>query len=81
MGDWYPVAHGKAHGLASLGRWSPFESAIRTLIRDRLALPGFPQILLQLGLAHTTRHPRRVGCQKSACLVSCGDALGVSRTA
>ena len=24
---------------------------------------------------------RRVGCQKSACLVSCGDALGVSRTA
>src|SRR6266516_2921008 len=22
-----------------------------------------------------------VGCQKSACLVSCGDALGVSRTA
>jgi hypothetical protein len=22
-----------------------------------------------------------VGCQKSACLVNCGDALGVSRTA
>ena len=25
--------------------------------------------------------PPPVGCQKSACLVSCGDALGVSRTA
>jgi hypothetical protein len=33
----------------------PLETeAIRALIRDRLALPGSPQILLQIGLAHTT---------------------------
>ena len=35
----------------------PLEAdAIRALIRERLALPGAPQMLLQLGLAHTT-HP------------------------
>ena len=28
-------------------------TAIRTAIRDQLALPGAPQMLLQLGLAHT----------------------------
>jgi hypothetical protein len=34
----------------------PLEAAaIRALIRHRLALPGAPQLLLQLGLAHTTR--------------------------
>ena len=32
---------------------------IRTLIRDRLALPGIPQMLLQLGLAHTTHATAR----------------------
>src|SRR5262249_45859124 len=32
---------------------------IRALIRDRLALPGCPQILLQLGLAHTTHSTAR----------------------
>jgi hypothetical protein len=38
----------------------PLESApIRDLIRDRLALPGCPQILLQLGQAHTTRATAR----------------------
>ena len=38
----------------------PLEAAaIRTLIQDRLALPGHPQILLQLGLAHTARATAR----------------------
>jgi hypothetical protein len=38
----------------------PLEAApIRTLIRDRLALPGYPQMLLQLGRAHTTRATAR----------------------
>jgi hypothetical protein len=32
---------------------------IRALIRERLALPGSPQILLQLGRAHTTRATAR----------------------
>jgi nitroreductase len=32
---------------------------IRTLIQDRLALPGHPQVLLQLGLGHTTRATAR----------------------
>src|SRR5262249_36340568 len=33
----------------------PLEAdVIRMLIKDRLALPGIPQMLLQLGLAHTT---------------------------
>jgi len=36
-------------------------AAIRALIRDRLTLPGAPQVLLQLGLAHsahiTARRP------------------------
>jgi hypothetical protein len=33
--------------------------AIRTLIRDRLALPGIPQMLLQLGPAHTAHATAR----------------------
>jgi hypothetical protein len=38
----------------------PLEAAaIRALIRDRLALPGAPQMLLQLGLAHTTHATAR----------------------
>ena len=38
----------------------PLEAAaIRTLIRDRLALPGAPQMLMQLGLAHTTHATAR----------------------
>jgi hypothetical protein len=32
---------------------------IRALIQDRLGLPGAPQILLQLGVAHTTRATAR----------------------
>ena len=38
----------------------PLEAAaIRTLIQDRLALPGPPQMMLQLGLARTTRSTAR----------------------
>ena len=39
----------------------PLEMAsIRFLIRDRLSLPGAPQMIMQLGLAHSTRPtPRR----------------------
>jgi len=38
----------------------PLESEpIRALIRGRLALPGYPQMLLQLGRAHTTRTTAR----------------------
>jgi hypothetical protein len=38
----------------------PLEAdAIRVLIKDRLALPGTPQMLLQLGLAHTTHATAR----------------------
>ena len=32
---------------------------IRTLIQDRLGLPGTPQMLMQLGVAHTTRATAR----------------------
>ena len=38
----------------------PLEAApIRAVIRDRLALPGAPQMLLQLGVAHTTHATAR----------------------
>jgi hypothetical protein len=38
----------------------PLEAAaIRALIRDRLALPGAPQMVLQLGLAHATHATAR----------------------
>jgi hypothetical protein len=38
----------------------PLETApIRALIRDRLSLPGAPQMLLQLGVAHTTHATAR----------------------
>ena len=38
----------------------PLEAAaIRALIRDRLGLPGAPQMLLQLGVAHTTHATAR----------------------
>jgi hypothetical protein len=53
--------------LHAASRWvfaslytQPLEIApIRALIRDRLALPGTPQMLLQLGLAHTTHATAR----------------------
>ncbi len=53
--------------LHAASRWvfaslytQPLEIApIRVLIRDRMALPGTPQMLLQLGLAHTTHATAR----------------------
>ena len=44
----------------SVHNTQPLEAAtIRALIRTRLALPGAPQMLLQLGLAHTTQATAR----------------------
>jgi hypothetical protein len=40
--------------FASLHTQSLEAATIRALIQERLALPGAPQMLLQLGLAHTT---------------------------
>jgi len=38
----------------------PLEAEVsRELIRERLALPGEPQMLLQLGLAHTAHATAR----------------------
>lgn len=45
--------------FASLHSQSLEAAAIRALIRDRLALPGAPQMLLQLGLARTTHATAR----------------------
>lgn len=53
--------------LHAASRWvfaslytQPLEAApIRAVIRDRLALPGAPQMLLQLGVAHTTHATAR----------------------
>jgi hypothetical protein len=51
------LAHAASKWVFASLHTQPLEAAaIRTLIRDRLALPGAPQMLLQLGLAHTT-HP------------------------
>ncbi len=63
--DWLRTGQALHRMLAhAASRWvfasiytQPLEdTAIRALIRDRLALPGAPQLLLQLGLADTT-HP------------------------
>jgi hypothetical protein len=54
------LAHAAANWVFASLHTQPLEaSAIRTLIRDRLALPGPPQILLQLGRAHTTHATAR----------------------
>ena len=38
----------------------PLENAsIRTLIRDRLSLPGAPQMVMQLGVSHSARSTAR----------------------
>jgi hypothetical protein len=68
--DWLRAGQALHRLLAhAAGKWvfaslysQPLEAAaIRALIRDRLALPGAPQMLLQLGLAHaahaTARRP------------------------
>jgi hypothetical protein len=62
-GDWICAGQALHHVLAhAASRWvfasmhtQPLEAAaIRELIRDRLALPGAPQMILQLGPAQTT---------------------------
>ncbi len=50
------LAHAASRWVFASLYTQPLEArAIRILIQDRLDLPGHPQILLQLGLAHTTR--------------------------
>jgi nitroreductase len=54
------LAHAAAGWVFASLYTQPLEAAaIRALIRDRLALPGAPQILLQLGLARTTQSTAR----------------------
>src|SRR5262249_17694847 len=54
------LAHAASQWVFASLHTQPLEAEpIRALIRDRLALPGNPQVLLQLGLAHTTRAPAR----------------------
>jgi len=54
------LAHAASKWVFASLHTQPLESgAIRALIRDRLALPGSPQMLLQIGLAHTTRATAR----------------------
>jgi Nitroreductase family len=54
------LAHAASKWVLASLHTQPLESAaIRALIRDRLALPGAPQMLLQLGLAHTTHATAR----------------------
>ena len=67
-GDWLRAGQALHRLLAhAASKWvfaslytQPLEAAaIRALIRDRLALPGAPQMLLQLGPAHTTQATAR----------------------
>jgi nitroreductase len=54
------LAHAASAWVFASLHSQPLEAAaIRALIRDRLALPGAPQMLLQLGLAHTTQTTAR----------------------
>ena len=54
------LAHAASRWVFASLYTQPLEAAaIRALIRDRLALPGAPQMLLQLGLAHTTHTTAR----------------------
>jgi hypothetical protein len=54
------LAHAASKWVFASLHTQPLESAaIRALIRDRLALPGAPQMLLQLGLAHTAHATAR----------------------
>jgi len=66
--DWLRAGQALHRLLAhAASRWAfaslytqPLEAtAIRSLIKDRLALPGAPQMLMQLGLARTTRSTAR----------------------
>jgi hypothetical protein len=67
-GDWLCAGQALHRVLAhAASRWvfasmhtQPLEAAaIRELIRDRLALPGAPQMILQLGLARSTNATAR----------------------
>lgn len=54
------LAHAASKWVFASLHTQPLEAAaIRTLIHDRLALPGHPQMLLQLGPAHTTQATAR----------------------
>jgi nitroreductase len=54
------LAHAASNWVFASLHTQPLEAAaIRALIRDRLALPGAPQMLLQLGLAHTAHTTAR----------------------
>ncbi|HEY2130850.1 MAG TPA: hypothetical protein VGH77_27070 [Streptosporangiaceae bacterium] len=54
------LAHAASKWVFASLYTQPLEAAaIRTLIRDRLTLPGAPQMLLQLGLAHTSHATAR----------------------
>ena len=54
------LAHAASRWVFASLYTQPLEAAaIRALIKDRLALPGAPQMLLQLGLARTTRSTAR----------------------
>jgi hypothetical protein len=54
------LAHAASKWVFASLHTQPLESQpIRALIRGRLALPGYPQMLLQLGRAHTTRATAR----------------------
>jgi hypothetical protein len=54
------LAHAATNWVFASLHTQPLEAEpIRALIRDRLNLPGYPQILLQLGRAHTTHATAR----------------------
>ena len=54
------LAHAASRWVFACLYTQPLEAAaIRALIKDRLALPGAPQMVLQLGLARTTRSTAR----------------------
>jgi nitroreductase len=54
------LAHAASRWVFASLHTQPLEAApTRALIRDRLALPGSPQILMQLGRAHTTHATAR----------------------
>jgi hypothetical protein len=54
------LAHAATQWVFASLHTQPLEAApIRALIRDHLALPGNPQLLLQLGRAHTTHATAR----------------------
>ena len=54
------LAHAASQWVFASLYSQPLEAAaIRAMIRDRLALPGAPQMLLQLGPAHTAQATAR----------------------